>query len=96
MNDMNESTDFGAEEYQIAKRLLPIILKEVPNPTYRKIEKIAECMLDLAKDERIFVESELVDNLAPRPEYCKLGKHCGRDKRGIWHCECINENKPKR
>lgn len=48
--------------------------------------------------ERIAEQYEIelnAGNLEPRPKYCKLGEHCGRDESGRWHCGCINENKPK-
>lgn len=25
------------------------------------------------------------------PSYCRGGAFCGRDKNGVWHCECVNE-----
>lgn len=28
-----------------------------------------------------------------QPIYCCGGSHCGRDRRGLWHCSCLNQSK---
>lgn len=28
-----------------------------------------------------------------QPIYCRGGNHCGRDWRGLWHCNCLNQSK---
>lgn len=28
-----------------------------------------------------------------QPPYCHGGNNCGRDKSGVWHCNCVDENK---
>ena len=30
-------------------------------------------------------------SVTKRPSYCRGGAFCGRDKNGVWHCECVNE-----
>lgn len=45
---------FGTEEYQIAMTLYSCMKKEMPNPTYRQVERVLECMKDLAKDASCF------------------------------------------
>lgn len=28
-----------------------------------------------------------------QPSYCHGGNKCGRDKNGVWYCNCVDENK---
>nr|DAS87966.1 MAG TPA: hypothetical protein [Caudoviricetes sp.] len=28
-----------------------------------------------------------------QPAYCRGNSNCGRDRRGLWHCNCLNQSK---
>ena len=34
--------------------------------------------------------------ITKRPSHCIGGAKCGRDRNGVWHCECVTESKTKR
>lgn len=52
-------------------------------------DSLAEVVLTVVATE---LDMKLNDSsVTKRPSYCRGGAFCGRDKNGVWHCECVNE-----
>lgn len=48
--------------------------------------------LDLVSND-VLLDVPIETLTLTQPAYCRGGSNCGRDRRGLWHCNCLNQSK---
>lgn len=48
--------------------------------------------LELVTDD-VLLDAPIETVTLTQPAYCRGDSNCGRDRRGLWHCNCLKQKK---